>query len=148
MSIQSIHYVRQSTFLESGKQIFGCDLHFHSTGEFSFTRQNKDGVPEMINGILPTEQFYEFNELINREVFYAKMPQLFGENVITQRTKRVEALLLQCFYENPEQNKEAHLLFDADPFNTNPQAEKEGQMLTKMLSGMSNFVLQRIVYPK
>jgi hypothetical protein len=57
-------------------------LHFHSTGGFSLIKTGKDGVSEIINGILSAEKLFESHNRTNREVFCAKMPELFGKNVI------------------------------------------------------------------
>jgi hypothetical protein len=142
MSIQSIHYVQQCTFLESGKQIIEWDLHFHSTGEFSLIKTDKDCIPEMINGVLPADKFFEFNNLINREVFDAKMPELFGKNVITPRTKRLETVYLQRSYENETETEETELLYDINPFNSPVSPEKS--MLSKMLCDMNFFILEEL----
>jgi adenine-specific DNA methylase len=117
------------------------DLYFYNTGKFSLITVDNDGNPKMINGVLSADKFFEFNNLINREVFYAKMPELFGRNVITPRTKRVETMYLECLYENKAKEK-TELLYDVDPFNSPVSPEKT--MLALMLSDMDSFIFNEI----
>jgi hypothetical protein len=129
--------------LESGQQILECDLCFHNTGEFSLIKQKEDGTPEMINGILSADKFFEFNNLINREVFYVKMSELCGKNVITPNTKRVEKMYLKCSYEDEEKNEETELLYDVNPFNG--PIFPEVTSLTFMVADIYLFILQNLV---
>lgn len=140
MTIQRIHYVQESMFLESGKRVLDCDFYFHSTGDFSLITQNEDGTPVMINGRVSSDKFFEFNNLINREVFYAKMPELFGENVLTPKTKLLEKMSLECLYETKEKIEKTELLYDADPFNNPNPTSSEEVMLLKMVTNMCDFI--------
>jgi hypothetical protein len=99
--------------------------------------------PEMINSALPADKFYEFDALINREVFYAKMPELFGKNVVTPNTKRVDSIYIMRSYKDESKNEETELFYDANPFNSPVSNEKT--MLSQMISDINFFIFEQLV---
>jgi serine/threonine-protein kinase HipA len=78
---QSLHYVEQDNFSETGKLGVRCDFHFHRNGKFSLVHTTEFGALETITGTLPVEKFDEFDDLIDCKLFSRRAQKMVAKKL-------------------------------------------------------------------